>query len=129
MRTEAGKKHVKESKEAARRKHKSDEVDSPAKGGKGKGNWKRKMKQALKTDQGLKTIMSILAEEEKNNTALVAALQSQPSDNVQGLVSLGTTSLIDDIGFDSLTSILLFMGLSLMSGLIMFDLLLQQVAN
>jgi len=29
------------------------------------GNWKKKFKNALKTDKGLKTVMSILASEEK----------------------------------------------------------------
>ena len=40
------------------------------------GNWKKKFKKALKTDKGLKTVMSILASEEKNNMAFVEALTS-----------------------------------------------------
>ena len=40
--------------------------------------WKNKFKKALKTDKGLKTIMTVLAAEEKTNTALVAALTSLP---------------------------------------------------
>ena len=40
-----------------------------------KENWRSKFKKAMKTDKELKTVMSILAEEEKTNQALVAALQ------------------------------------------------------
>ena len=40
------------------------------------GNWKKRFKKALKSDTGLKSVMSLLAEEEKNNTAFVAALQT-----------------------------------------------------
>jgi hypothetical protein len=40
------------------------------------GNWKKKMKKALKTPHGLKSVMSVLAEEEKSNQGLVAALKT-----------------------------------------------------
>ena len=33
----------------------------------GNGNWKKKLKKAIKSEKGLKTVMSILASEEKNN--------------------------------------------------------------
>ena len=49
-------------------KHKADQ----------KGNWHNKFKKALNTDKGLKTVMSILAEEEKTNQALVTALATVP---------------------------------------------------
>ena len=31
------------------------------------GNWKKKIKKAMRSDKGLKTIMSILASDEKNH--------------------------------------------------------------
>jgi len=46
-----------------------------ADGKQGNGNWK-KFKKALRTEKGLKTVMSILAFEEKSNKAFVAALTS-----------------------------------------------------
>ena len=39
-----------------------------------KGNLRSKFKKVLKSDKGLKTKMSVLAEEEKSNKALVATL-------------------------------------------------------
>ena len=42
----------------------------------GNGNWKKNFKKALRTEKGLKTVMSILASEEKSNKAFVAALTS-----------------------------------------------------
>ena len=41
----------------------------------GGGNRNRKFKQAMKNPDGLKTIMSVLYEEEKTNTYLIVALQ------------------------------------------------------
>ena len=39
------------------------------------GNWKKRLKKALKSDTaGLKSVMSLLAEEKKNKSAFVAAL-------------------------------------------------------
>ncbi len=40
------------------------------------GNWKKKFKKALKTDSGLKSVMSLLADAENSNSAFVSALQS-----------------------------------------------------
>ena len=40
------------------------------------GNWKKKMKKTLKTPHGLKSVMSVLAEEEKLNKGLIAALNA-----------------------------------------------------
>ena len=42
------------------------------------GAWKKKLKKAVKTQNGFKTIMSVLAEEEGKNQALVHALTSIP---------------------------------------------------
>ena len=40
------------------------------------GNWKKKFKKAIKTPKGLAHIMSVMATEEQNNTAFIAAFQS-----------------------------------------------------
>ena len=42
----------------------------------GGGNWKKKFNQAMKTPNGLKTVMSVLAEEKKTNKFLIDALKS-----------------------------------------------------
>ena len=41
------------------------------------GNWKKKLKRAVKTENGLKTILSILAQEQANNAPLISALKSR----------------------------------------------------
>ena len=45
------------------------------------GNWKKKFKNAIKIPNGLKTVMAVLAEEEKNNQAMIAVFHaaSQPT--------------------------------------------------
>jgi len=55
---------------------KKDEPNKRASNDKAGGNWKKKFKRAIKTDKGLKSIMSIMASEEQNNQALVSALAS-----------------------------------------------------
>ena len=40
------------------------------------GNWKKKFKRAIKTPKGLAHIMSVMATEEQNNHAFIAAFQS-----------------------------------------------------
>ena len=40
------------------------------------GNWMNKYKQAMKTPNGIKTVMSVLAEEYKTNKTLIASFQS-----------------------------------------------------
>ena len=47
------------------------------------GNWKKKFKKALKSDKGLKTVMSILSSEEKSNMAFVQALTSSTSNSTE----------------------------------------------
>ena len=37
------------------------------------------MQKAMKTESGIKSVMSVLAEEEKKNSSFVAALASTPS--------------------------------------------------
>ena len=73
--TQEGKKALRKSRKAAT-KRKAEDTDNDK--GKGKETWKKKMKKALKTPQGLKTVMSIMAEEEKSNSGLIAALQTPP---------------------------------------------------
>ena len=71
LKTDDGQKHKKESlaksKDSGKRKQ-----DGNATG----GNWKKKFKKALKSDKGLKTIMSMMAKEEQSNQSLVSALSS-----------------------------------------------------
>ena len=83
QRSDEGRKVLKASRESALKKRKTD-TDSN-KSTKGNGTWKKKFKKALKTPNGLKTVMSLLAEEEKSNAALVAALNT--ANNVNGGVT------------------------------------------
>ena len=79
MKTQDGKKVIKESRKEAKRKR--DEAPTTDKNGeRSGGNWKKKFKSAIKTPNGLKTVMAVLAEEEKSNQAMIAAFQaaSQP---------------------------------------------------
>ena len=83
MKTNDGKKAIKESRKEAKRKR--EEVPTPDKGdNKNNGNWKKKFKNAIKTHNGLKTVMAVLAEEEKTNQAMIAAFQA----NIQAPVPL-----------------------------------------
>ena len=43
------------------------------------GNWKKRFKKALRSSKGLKTVMSILASDEKNNMTFVQVLTSSIS--------------------------------------------------
>jgi hypothetical protein len=76
MRTNEGRKALKASKNAAGKKRKSMQANKENNGRASNGNWKKKFKRALKTPSGLKAVMSALAEEERNNTGIVSALQS-----------------------------------------------------
>ena len=73
MQTQEGKKVMKQGRKAASSKRKADK-DNKSDGDKSNGSWKKKMKRAMKTPQGLKSIMSVLAEEEQNNQGFVASL-------------------------------------------------------
>ena len=77
MKTQEGKKLMSESRKSFQSGLKRKESDkSNSNGPKSAGNWKRRLKKAIKTPNGLKAVMSVLADEEKSNQALVAALQS-----------------------------------------------------
>jgi len=79
QRSDEGRKVLKASRESALKKRKPDSDSN--KSNKGNGTWKKKFKKALKTPNGLKTVMSLLAEEEKSNVALVAALNTANNGN------------------------------------------------
>ena len=74
MKSNDGRKAMKASRKtaSANKDDKKRKLDNDSKD----GSWKKKFKRAFQTKNGLKTIMSVLAEEEKNNTAFVAALQA-----------------------------------------------------
>ena len=55
-------------------------------------DWKSKFRKAIKTDSGLKSIMSIMATEEQTNQALVSALTASSVPVNQALVSALTAS-------------------------------------
>ena len=71
LKTDDGQKHKKgslaKSNDSWKRKQEGDATG---------GNWKKKFKKALKSDKGLKTIMSMMAKEEQSNQSLVSALSS-----------------------------------------------------
>ena len=79
MRTSEGKKVLQKSKgtkfENKRKSGGGGNGDRSQKSSEG-GNWKKKFKKALNTPKGLAHIMSVMADEEKNNQALVFAFQS-----------------------------------------------------
>ena len=82
QKTNEGKKILTKSREAADRKRKASGRPSGNGGTKGDGKaigqgaWKKKLKRAVKTQNGFKTIMSVLAEEETKNQAIIKALTS-----------------------------------------------------
>lgn len=78
QKTDEGRKTITASRKAHNKKRNASSPSGPSKPNMNGKTWKSKFKKALKTDKGLKTIMSVLAEEEKTNTALVAALQTVP---------------------------------------------------
>lgn len=77
--TADGKKHKREYFRDLKKNTKSSSSNKQ-KSGNGGGNWKKQMKRALKTDKGLKFVMSIMAEEEKSNQALISSLQINTDD-------------------------------------------------
>ena len=99
MQTQEGKKLMKQSRKAAAAKRKaSSDNDKNGEGSKGNGggNWKKKFKRAMQTPQGVKSVMSLLAEEEQKNQSFVAALSasSNASQNVppQGQATNNTST-------------------------------------
>ena len=81
MKTQEGKKIMKEGRKAAtsKKKNPSKENDSNKKPNRQGWTWQKKMRKAMKTESGIKSVMSVLAEEEKKNSSFVAALASTPS--------------------------------------------------
>ena len=85
QKSQDGRKILNKSKEAAIKKCKA-ELQSAGGGGANKpkggdktvsnGAWKKKLKQAVKTQNGFKTIMSVLADEESRNKEVIAALKA-----------------------------------------------------
>ena len=71
LKTDEGKKHKKDHLQT--KGSKKDDPKRKAEAG-ASGNWKKKFKKALKSDKGLKSIMSIMASEEQTNQAFVSAL-------------------------------------------------------
>ena len=47
----------------------------------GDGNWKTKLREAIKIDNGLKSIVSIVDAEEKTNQALISTLPASKSEH------------------------------------------------
>ena len=78
IKTNEGRKVIEQSRRATQKTNKRKGGKGDPIGGKNNkdGNWKKRFKKALKSDTGLKSVMSLLAEEEKTNTAFVAALQT-----------------------------------------------------
>ena len=61
-------------------------------------NWKKKFKKAIKTENGLKTVMSVLAQNENNHAPLVAALKSKINELTINSNETHTTSSESNIG-------------------------------
>ena len=80
MRSPEGKKMMHKSRAAAGKRKRGDDSGGNDKDKSNPSNpstnWKEKMKKALKTPQGLRSVMAIMAEEEQLNNGFVAALQS-----------------------------------------------------
>ena len=74
MKTSEGRKVLKESRDQAEKKRKKEGGSDVKKTE--NGNWKKKFKKALGTPKGLAHVMAVMAEEEKNNQALIAAIQA-----------------------------------------------------
>ena len=73
IKTNDGRKVIEQSRKTFKKKRKDTNGGS---GRNKEGNWKKKFKKAMHTDAGLKSVMSLLADAEKNNSAFVSALQS-----------------------------------------------------
>ena len=71
---------------------------SKRKGDNNSNNWKKKFKRAIKTENGMKTVMSVLAHEEANHAPLVAALKSQINQLTLNSDSIKNKKLETDVG-------------------------------
>ena len=94
MRTQEGKRVMKQSRQATAKRKADSDIDS-RNGNNNSGNWKRKMKKAMKTPSGLRSVMTLLAQEEQSNQRFVAALQastSNPDNNTTNNATNGNGS-------------------------------------
>ena len=74
----------KEKADAKRKRKRNDKDNGDPKKTKNNNNaWKKKLKAKMKTDKGLATVMSILAEQEKSNVSFAAALTNAAPANQQ----------------------------------------------
>ena len=85
LRTDDGKKHKVELKKQNRKRKFSDN-NNKGSDNKSKNAWTRKLKSKLKTEKGLATVVSLLAEHEQSNQAFASAL------NAVAPVAAGTAS-------------------------------------
>ena len=92
QKTADGRKAMKASRKAAADKRKGDWDDATNhNSGKSGKSWKAKFKKALKTNDGVKTIMATLAEEEKCNAALIAALKTATQEDAHKNKEISST--------------------------------------
>jgi hypothetical protein len=73
--TKEGKKAIKDEKSPKKKRKKDD--DAAGSNDNNNTSWKSKLKKKLKTQHGLSHVMSLLAEEEASNTALISGIQIQ----------------------------------------------------
>ena len=97
MKSQAGKKAMRKSRAESIKGKRNFDTDKSS-----GGNWKKKMKKALKTPHGLKSVMSVLAEEEKTNQGLISALNTSattlPPLLVQQRHFLSTSCVVQERG-------------------------------
>jgi hypothetical protein len=74
--TQEGKKALSKTRNSNKRKSEGDGKPSPSGNGNAKSNWKKHMKNAMKTKSGIKSVMSLLAKEEESNQKFATALTS-----------------------------------------------------
>ena len=67
-------------------------------------NWKKKLKKAIKTENGLKSVMSVLSNEEASHAPLVAALKSQINNLNLNSDSKNSSKFDSNVGALSVTS-------------------------
>ena len=96
QKSQEGKRILDQSRAASAKKQKQEEFKSvrfkkDTKAGT-TGAWKKKLKHAIKTQDGFKTIMSVIAAEEKSNQAIIQAIM--PSAAVTASASAATV-LVD----------------------------------
>ena len=98
IKTQKGKKIMKQSHKTAAAKRKSD-FNNNNENSKNGDNWKKKTKKAMQTSQGLKSVTILLADEEQSNQSFVAVLVASPStldttNNTPAPAPTGNTSIL-----------------------------------